>query len=317
MVWLTVPLAFLIDLVVGDPVGVPHPVKIIGQAIGRLERFLRRWTKSSRGERMAGILLALLIPGTAWIATWVLCYLAGSLHGMVGVLVAAWLISTTVAARGLVQVGNSVYTYLQHEDWVKARQVVDGIVGRDTDRMDEREMVRATVETMAENIVDGVVAPLFFAFLGGAPLAMAYRAVNTLDSMVGYKNERYLYFGWASARLDDLANYLPARITGVFIIIAAAFLGRRPINALRTIIHDSSQHPSPNSGIPEAGVAGALGVQLGGINYYDGIPSYRPHLGLADSELNRNMIKQTARFVYAAGGMAVLSGAFIAKILVG
>ena len=317
MAWLTVPLAFLIDLAVGDPAGLPHPVKFIGQAIGRLEKSLRRLTKSSRGERMAGILLALLIPGTASVVTWILCYLAESIHSAAGILVSAWLISTTIAARGLVQVGNSIYSYLNQEEWVKARQAVDGIVGRDTDHMDETEMVRATVETMAENIVDGVVAPLFFAFLGGAPLAMAYRAVNTLDSMVGYRNERYLYFGWASARLDDLANYLPARITGVFIIGAAALLGCRPVNALRTIIRDSRQHPSPNSGIPEAGVAGALGVQLGGTNYYDGIPSFRPHLGLADNELNRQTIKQVGRFVYAAGVMAVLSGACIATILAG
>ncbi len=317
MVWLTVPLAFLIDLAVGDPAGLPHPVKFIGQASGRMEKSLRILTKSSRGERMAGILLALLIPGTAWVVTWVLCYLAESIHSTAGILVSAWLISTTIAARGLVQVGNSVYTHLNQEEWVKARQAVDGIVGRDTDHMDETEMVRATVETMAENIVDGVVAPLFFAFLGGAPLAMAYRAVNTLDSMVGYRNERYLYFGWASARLDDLANYLPARITGVFIIGTAALLGFRPVNALRTIIHDSRQHPSPNSGIPEAGVAGALGVQLGGTNYYEGIPSFRPLLGLADNELDRQAIKQVARFVYAAGVMAVLSGVCIATILAG
>ena len=317
MVWLTVPLAFLIDLAVGDPAGLPHPVKFIGQAIGRLEKTLRGLTNSRRGERMAGILLALLIPGTSWVVTWVLCYLAESIHSTVGILVSAWLISTTIAARGLVQVGNSVYINLNQEEWAKARQVVDGIVGRDTDCMDEKEMVRATVESMAENIVDGVVAPLFFAFLGGAPLAMAYRAVNTLDSMVGYRNERYRYFGWASARLDDLANYLPARITGIFIIGAAALLGHRPVNAWRAIVDDSRQHPSPNSGIPEAGVAGALGVQLGGTNYYDGIPSFRAQMGLADNELNRQTIKQVAKFVYAAGVMAVLSGVCIAAFLAG
>ena len=317
MVWLTVPLAFLIDLAVGDPAGLPHPVKFIGQAIGRLEKTLRGLTNSRRGERMAGILLAQLIPGTAWAVTWVLCYLAESIHSTVGILVSAWLISTTIAARGLVQVGNSVYINLNQEEWAKARQVVDGIVGRDTDCMDEKEMVRATVESMAENIVDGVVAPLFFAFLGGAPLAMAYRAVNTLDSMVGYRNERYRYFGWASARLDDLANYLPARITGIFIIGAAALLGYRPVNAWRAIVDDSRQHPSPNSGIPEAGVAGALGVQLGGTNYYDGLPSFRAQMGLADNELNRQTIKQVAKFVYAAGVMAVLSGVCIAAFLAG
>ncbi|MEQ8200750.1 MAG: adenosylcobinamide-phosphate synthase CbiB [Syntrophomonadaceae bacterium] len=317
MAWLTVPLAFLVDLAVGDPSYLPHPVKGIGKAITRLEIFLRGLARSNRGERMAGILLAISIPAMAWAGTWVLCYLAGLIHGVVGVLVSAWFISTTIATRGLVQVGDSVYSNLAQENWARARQVVDGIVGRDTGGMDEAEMVRATVETMAENIVDGVVAPLFFAFLGGAPLAMAYRAINTLDSMVGYRNERYLYFGWASARLDDLANYLPARITGVFIVLAAALLGYHPVNSLRVIISDSRKHPSPNSGIPEAGVAGALGVQLGGTNYYGGIPSFRPRLGMADSELNRQTIKKVARFVYVAGIMAVLSGACISRFLVG
>lgn len=316
MGWLSVPLAYLIDLVVGDPDALPHPVRIIGTAVYRVEKCLRAVAKSRRSERLAGVMLALLIPSVAGATIWGLCYLAAAVHSTIGILVSAWFISTTISSRGLVEVGNSVYGFLGRNEYEQARKVVDGIVGRDTDDMSEAEMIRSTVETMSENIVDGVVAPIIYAFLGGAPLAMAYRAINTLDSMVGYRNERYLYFGWASARLDDLANYIPARITGIFIVITAALLGFRAGDALRIIKRDSGKHPSPNSGIPEAGVAGALGVQLGGTNYYEGIPSSRARLGDAVTELTRENIKQVGRFIYAAGIMAVLSGACLYIILV-
>jgi adenosylcobinamide-phosphate synthase len=315
MLWLIVPLALLIDLVFGDPLFIPHPVKIIGRAITGLERLLRPLASSKRSERLTGCLLALIIPGTVYILTLCVCWLAGTIHHNLGNLVSAWLISTTIAARGLMDVGRSVYKYLFNGEQEQARKVVDGIVGRDTEDMNEQEMVRATVETMVENIVDAVVAPIFFAFIGGAPLAMTYRAINTLDSMVGYRNTRYLNFGWASARLDDLANYIPARITGVLIVIAAIILRRRPVNATVSIFRDSRKHPSPNSGIPEAGVAGALGVCLGGTNYYEGIPSFRPLMGVSSGNiLGYDHIKQTIRFVYLTGILAVLLGSYMYKI---
>ena len=315
MLWLIVPLALLIDLIWGDPSFIPHPVKIIGWSVSRVEGFLRPLTSSSISERLAGCFLALFIPGLAYVVTFIVVFWAGLIHSHLALLVSTWLISTTIAARGLVDVGRSVFKFLENGDRNQARKVVDGIVGRDTEDMNEAEMVRATVETIAENIVDGVVAPIFFAFLGGAPLAMAYRAVNTLDSMVGYRNTRYLYFGWASARLDDLMNYIPARITGILIVIAAAILRYWPANALITILKDSQKHPSPNSGIPEAGVAGALGVQLGGVNYYEGIPSFRPYLGVPFNELNKGIIQQTIKFVYISGILAVLLGSYIYKLI--
>ncbi len=315
MLWLIVPLALLMDLVVGDPAVIPHPVKIIGWAITRLEKFLRLFTNSPSSERMAGCILALVIPGTVYVIMFGLCWLAARIHVNLGLIVSAWFISAAIAARGLMDVGNDVYQYLSKGEPEQARKVVDGIVGRDTEAMNEPEMVRATVETMAENIVDAVVAPIFFAFLGGAPGAMAYRAINTLDSMVGYRNSRYLHFGWASARLDDLANYIPARLTGVLIVITAAILRSRPVNAAVSIWRDSGKHPSPNSGIPEAGVAGALGVALGGLNYYEGIPSLRPLMGVsAGTALGCGHIKQTIRFVWLTGILAVLLGSSMYKI---
>lgn len=316
MLWFTVPLAFLIDLVIGDPAFLPHPVRIMGEAIARFEKFLRSFTRSSSSERIAGCCLALLIPITAYIITLGLCLLADLTNHYIGILVSTWLISTTIAARGLVDAGRSVYRHLTRGEIDKARDEVGGIVGRDTDAMEEPEIVRATVETMAENIVDGVVAPIFFALIGGAPLALTYRAVNTLDSMVGYRNSRYLHFGWASARLDDIANYIPARITGLLIVLSAALLGYPPIRVLITMLRDSAKHPSPNSGIPESGVAGALGVQLGGTNYYEGIPSFRPLLGIPYQNLDAAIIRQTAKLIYSTGILAVLSGACIYKVII-
>lgn len=312
MLWLIVPIAFLLDLICGDPAFIPHPVRIMGRGITAVEKFLRPLTASKRSERLAGCFLALVIPGTAYIITLCLCSLAGEIHNYVEILVSAWLISTTIAVRGLTDVGRAVYKYLSNGEQEQARKVVDGVVGRDTAKMNEEDIVRATVETMAENTVDAVVAPIFFAFIGGAPLAMTYRAINTLDSMVGYRNTRYLNFGWASARLDDLANYIPARITGVLIVIGTIILRHRTKNTVVSILRDSKKHPSPNSGIPESGVAGALGVCLGGTNYYDGIVSYSPLLGTPSLKaLEHGDVKKTIKFVYLTGILAVLSGSYI------
>lgn len=315
MLWLIVPLAFIIDLLWGDPAFIPHPVQIIGRAITGLERILRPRVRSPRIERWAGCRLAVIIPGAVYAVTFGLCFLTGRIHSNFGFIVSVWLISTTISARGLRDVGCSVYRHLADGEPEQARQVVDGIVGRDTEDINEQEMIRATVETIAENIVDGVIAPIFFAYIGGAPLAMTYRAINTLDSMVGYKNDRYIHFGWASARLDDVANFIPARITGLLIIIAALILRFNPVEATKAMLRDSGKHPSPNSGIPEAGVAGALGVRLGGTNYYEGIPSVRPFMGESLKALSYEDIKYAIKFVYLTGILAVLLGSMVYKMV--
>jgi len=173
----------------------------------------------------------------------------------------------------------TVYRALKEDNLELARERVSRIVGRDTRDLDEEEIVRATIETISESTVDGIISPLFYAVLGGAPLAMAYKAVNTLDSMVGYKSEKYLQFGWFSAKLDDMVNYIPARISIVLIPIASLIVRQRGLMALKIIFRDGKKSPSPNAGIPEAGFAGALGIQLGGINFYQGVKEYRPILG--------------------------------------
>lgn len=303
--------AYLIDLAVGDPRWLPHPVVLIGKAIEKLEYLMRRMAQSPFSLQAAGLLTAVLITGASWFLTFLLISWCFKINFWAGSLLSVWLISTTVAARGLAGAAGEIYTLLREGDLAAARTKVGMIVGRDTGEMDPGSVIRATVETVAENIVDGVVAPVFYAFIGGAPLAMAYRAVNTLDSMLGYKNERYINFGMASARLDDLANYIPARITGALLIAAAFLLRMSPKGALAAILRDAPGHPSPNSGIPESAVAGALGIRLGGLNYYGGRASFRAHMGEGKVPLEPVHIIHTIRLMYVASGLAVIGGILI------
>lgn len=304
-------LAFLLDLLVGDPAWIPHPVVLIGKAIEKLERLLRRVSQSPAALKIAGILTAITIVGASWGLTFLLVRWIFSINYWAGAVLSIWLISTTIAARGLSEAAGEIYILLQNGSLAEARRKVGMIVGRDTGQMESGAVIRASVETVAENIVDGVVAPLFYAFIGGAPLAMAYRAVNTLDSMLGYKNERYIDFGMASARLDDIANYIPARLTGLFLLAAAWILRMNSKGALQAVLRDAPGHPSPNSGIPEAAVAGALGVRLGGMNYYNGRGSFRAYMGKPLAPLEPGHIKQTVRLMYLSSSIAVLAGLLV------
>jgi adenosylcobinamide-phosphate synthase len=271
--------AYAVDRLVGDPRGIPHPVVVIGWCITRLESVLRLLAKREQHLRAAGVLFPVLIVGGSFTGTWLAVTAAGLIHPWLASLLEIWLISTTIAAKGLAAAGMDIYRPLRLGETEDARRSLAMVVGRDTERLDEPEICRGAVETVAENIVDAVVSPLFYAAIGGAPLAMAYRAANTLDSMVGYKNERYQHLGWASAKFDDLLNFIPARLTALLLVAASWWKGLDWRRCWRTVRRDARLHPSPNSGWPEAAVAGALGVQLGGLNYYQGVPSHRARLG--------------------------------------
>jgi adenosylcobinamide-phosphate synthase len=287
-------IAILVDLIVGDPRWIPHPVAGMGKVIIWTESHLRKWGTGPRKERLLGSLLVILLLSIVLIVTYVILAIASSIHPTLYIILSVWLISTTIAAKGLRDAAMQVFEPLAHGDLAGARKYVGYIVGRDTEQLSEKEVSRATVETVAENIVDAVVAPLFYAIIGGAPLALAYRAVNTLDSMVGYKNEKYRYFGWASARLDDVLNYIPARITGLLLwMVAVSSVGLSGRNAWKAMRRDAKKHPSPNSGIPEAAVAGALGIQLGGTNSYGGQLSERAKMGIPDREIEAEDIPRT------------------------
>lgn len=276
-----------LDLLIGDPRWLPHPVKLIGWCAMRIEAPFRR---TIRNARLAGIAAALVvIVGTAAATSGLICG-AAWLHPMAGDAVSILLLYTTLAARDLMRHSMDVYRALKWGDLDAARRRVAMIVGRDTDRLDEAGVTRAAVESVAESTVDGVTAPLFFGILGGPVGAMAYKAVNTLDSTFGYKDEQYIEFGWASARIDDVANFIPARLTAPMVPLAASLIGGRPVASARVLLRDGGKHSSPNAGLTEAAMAGALGVQLGGLNTYSGEPLEKPTLGDPIVPLERGQI---------------------------
>jgi adenosylcobinamide-phosphate synthase len=305
--------AVAVDLLVGDPRWLPHPVKAMGWVIARAEQVVRRMARSPRALRVAGIGLAAGLPVACYLVGWAVIVLTSRWHPVAGTVVTIYLATTTLAIKDLVGHARAVHVALEEKDVERARQAVSKIVGRETAVLPEREIVRGTVETLAESSSDGIVAPLCYLVLGGPPLALAYKAVSTLDSMIGHRSEAYRHFGWASARLDDAANWIPARLTGVLIVAAAYLQGYHGRNAWRILVRDGAKHPSPNSGRPEAAMAGALRVQLGGTNVYGGVVSERPRLGDPGEPLAPDHIPMALDMVWTASGLAVA----VALLIVG
>lgn len=299
-------LAILLDLLLGDPRWLPHPVQGIGWLAQRSEAPLRRLIAN---QKLAGIIAVLLVVGSTVLAGFGLITAATVIHPLAGDIVAILLLYTCFAARSLHDHAIAVYRPLTAGDLTEARQRVSWLVGRDTDQLDESEIARAAVESVAENTVDGCTAPLLFACLGGPLGALAYKSISTLDSTFGYKNERYLQFGWTSARLDDLANLIPARLTALLVTPAALLLRLHPGSAWRIFVRDRHNHPSPNSGQIEAAMAGALGVRLGGINSYFGKASFRPFMGDPLQRLQSWHILQAVRLMWLVYGLTAVIGA--------
>ncbi|TFH87948.1 cobalamin biosynthesis protein CobD [Billgrantia azerbaijanica] len=299
-----VAVAVLVDLCLGDPRRLPHPVVGIGRVIAALER---AWNHGApRARRWRGALLTTLVVAGTFALAWGVLALLARVHPWLALAAELWLLATTLSIKGLADAARGVATPLSGGDLPAARGALAMIVGRDTERLDEAELARGAVETVAENTVDGITAPLFWALLGGAPLALAYKAVNTLDSMVGYRNARFADFGYASAKLDDLANWLPARLTALTLWLAAwAMPGARRDGALAATWRQAPRHPSPNAGWPETMVAQLLGVQLGGINVYAGVASQRATLGEAREALRVTHIERAIRHMHG-GWLAFL-----------
>nr|WP_286884727.1 adenosylcobinamide-phosphate synthase CbiB [Aneurinibacillus sp. UBA3580] len=285
--------AYIIDRVIGDPRWITHPVVYMGRVITWLEAKIRMFFPREEQLKQAGILFPIILVGGSFLCMWGLLTLLHLIHPWLAWVAEAWFISTTIATKGLAEAGMGIYRLLKQGKMEEARHALSMIVGRDTESLNEQEVSRGAVETVAENIVDAILSPLFYAAIGGAPLAMAYRAVNTLDSMIGYKNEKYRNLGWASARFDDLANYIPARLAALTLVFVSWVMRLDSRNCAIVILRDARRHPSPNSGFTEAGVAGALGIQLGGTNYYQGIPSHRAKMGEAHRPIEPNDIKET------------------------
>jgi len=290
--------AFLMDCALGDPRSRYHPVVLVGRGISLLENVLYRTADTDSLKFLKGGFLAVFVLLCSYGISYGLVQLAFFVNLYLGYILSALLLSFMISPRSLAEAGIEIRNYLIEGNLEQARFKVGWIVGRDTKNLTSPEITRATIETIAENLVDGVIAPLFFFWLGGVPLAVLYRAANTMDSMLGYKNERYLYFGRAAARIDDFLNLIPARITGILIVLAAILLHLDYRNAFYMMQRDASKHPSPNGGYPEASVAGALRIRLGGVNYYFGQKHFRAYMGESLTELSARHITETIRIMY-------------------
>lgn len=298
---LTGIIAFLIDTIIGDPRTKYHPVVLMGKLIALLEHCFYRADDSDNKKFVMGIMLViitLLISYEVAAAIMLLSYQLPFSWGSAAV--GGLLLSFTISPNSLAKAGKGIYALLIMGELTEAREKVGWIVGRDTKDLDDAEIARATIETIAENTVDGIIAPLFFFVLGGVPLAVLYRAANTMDSMIGYKNEKYLYFGRGAAKLDDVLNYIPARITAMLFLFSALILGFDYQNAYRIMQRDAAKHPSPNGGYAEATMAGALHIRLGGMNSYFGRKSFRAYMGDAMVLIAPQHIMAAIRMMYTA-----------------
>lgn len=297
---LAVVLGFVLDLLIGDPHWLYHPIRLVGALISALEKLLRGvFPKNKNGELTAGVFLLALTAGITTGCAWGLLYLAGRIHPWVRFALETVMCYQLLATKALKDETMKVYTALSQGDLKQARYAVSMVVGRDTEVLDETGVTKAAVETVAENASDGVIAPLLFLAIGGAPLGFFYKAVNTMDSMVGYKNDKYLYFGRAAARFDDVLNYIPARLSGALMSAAASFCGLDAGNAWKIFLRDRRNHSSPNSAHTEAAAAGALHIQLAGNAYYFGKLYEKPTIGDPDRPVEYEDIRRVNRLLYA------------------
>ena len=293
--------AFLLDALIGDPRSKLHPVVLMGKLISFFEKLLLRAEDKPLKKAFKGGVLVYAVVIIVMAIGFAIENLTLEISNHAAQIFAqALVLSFMISPKSLAREGYAIYLFLEHDEIDYARERVGWIVGRDTKNLNEAEITRATVETVSENTVDGVISPLFFFAIGGLPLAMFYRAANTMDSMIGYKSEKYFFFGQIAARLDDILNYVPARITGLLFVCAAFLLQLDYKNAFAMMKRDAKKHPSPNGGWAEATVAGALNIRLGGMNYYFGEPHFRAYMGEPNESLEAEHILGAIRLMYTA-----------------
>jgi adenosylcobinamide-phosphate synthase len=300
-------LAYVIDLLIGDPQWLPHPIRWIGRWINCIEGVFYEGGASAALQRTAGCVFCMSVVAGGLIASQVLIGLSLQINIFLGYAVMIWLAYTTLATRSLHRESSRVVEALRHGDLAVARERLSMIVSRDTGQLEEKDILRAVIETVAENVSDGIVAPLIYLSIGGPLGAIAYKTVNTMDSMVGYQNERYRNFGMCAARIDDLANWIPARLSGLILVGASASLKLDWRAAWQVMRRDAQKMKSPNAGYPEAAAAGALGVQLGGTNVYFGQAVEKPTLGDAQRSITIETYSLMIRLMYLSSFVAFLT----------
>jgi adenosylcobinamide-phosphate synthase len=296
--------AYVLDLMLGDPRFFPHPVRWIGHLVSWTEGVFYDGSASSALQRLAGLFFWSTVVAIVAGGTVVIVGAFSHLHPLSGRIIAIWLAFSTLATRNLHQESGKVALAVRQGNLDLARKRLAFIVSRDTTQMEEKDIVRALVETVSENISDGIVAPLFYLSVGGLCGGLIYKAVNTMDSMVGYMNARYRHFGWFAAKADDVANWVPARLSGILIVLAAVCLRLSWLGAWRTLLRDARKMKSPNAGYPEAAAAGALGVQVGGTNVYFGKAVAKPLLGDPINALTIDVYRPMIRLMYITSLLA-------------
>lgn len=312
MIELTI--GFILDIIIGDPNNPFHPVRGIGYMASKLENIFRTILK--KNLKLAGFIVWIVTVGLTFIITFGIVKAAKNFNINFGIILEGILIYFCISSKGLVVEGYKVIKFLINDDLDGARKQLSFIVGRDTGSLSKEGIVKAVVETIAENMADGVIAPLFYAGIFGAPLAFAYKAVNTLDSMFGYKNNKYIDFGYFPAKLDDVFNYIPARITGILIVLTSCILGYDYKNSFKIYKRDRYNHTSPNSAHPEAAMAGALRVQLGGANYYFGKLVEKPTIGDKVKEIEINDVNKTVKVLYLSSFIGFLLALSFSELMI-
>lgn len=307
---------FLLDLFFGEPRFLVHPVVVIGKCISLLEKTLRKiFPKTAHGEKLAGFVLAAIVPIGTFFVSAIILFVCREIHPHLLVAAQTFMCFQIFAAKSLKRESMAVFHALKSHDLQKARAAVGRIVGRDTASLDEAGITRAAVETVAENSADGVISPLFYIAIGGAPLGLAYKAINTMDSMVGYKNSKYLSFGFAAAKLDDIANFLPARIAAIVMVLASVAAKLDAKSAWRIFWRDRFNHASPNSAQTEAAMAGALNIQLGGNAVYFGVLKHKPTIGDASNASAPIDIVNANKLMYITSFICVFLAAMIRVLI--
>ncbi len=308
---------FILDMIFGDPLKLPHPVVLMGKAISALEKLLRKaFPKTERGELWAGLVLTILLPLSSFALSFGVLYLLYSISPFLGLAAESFWCFQILAVKSLRDAALRVYKALLPGDIKLARVRLSYIVGRDTENLDESQIIKAAVETVAENTTDGAVSPLIYMFIGGAPLGLAYKSINTMDSMIGYKNENHLYFGRAAAILDDWANFIPARLAGVLMVISAPLFSFDAKSACKIFLRDRKNHASPNSAHTEAACAGALGIALSGEASYFGVLAKKPQIGDDRHPPKPEDIVSAIKLLYGTSVLCFVLGALLRFLII-
>lgn len=308
-------IGYILDLIVGDPQGFPHPIRLIGNMISKVEKKLRTKCNNKNDEKRAGMLLWFVVVCTSFIVPYLILFIASRINIILAIVIESIMCYYILATKSLKDESMKVYLALKNNNIIDARKYLSYIVGRDTENLSETALAKGAVETVAENASDGVIAPMIFMLIGGAPLGFMYKAINTLDSMVGYKNEKYINMGRFSAIADDVANYIPARVAA-YLMIAASFLLKMDYkNAYKIYKRDRYNHLSPNSAQTESVCAGALNISLGGGNYYGGVLVSKPTIGDDLRPVIIDDIKLANKLMYATSILCLIIGIVIVVLI--